>query len=248
MTREIVVDASDRLADIALLRLERLAAAAIDRRGSFALALPGGSVAEALLPRLASRRLDLARTDFFWTDERAVPPDDPESNCGRARRLFLAPAGVAPERVHAFAPESDAPQALEAAAAAGEAELVRTLGATTRLDLVILGVGADGHVASLFPEHALLREPRRWVAALDDAPKPPRGRVTLTLPAIAAARQVLVMAFGAEKAAAIEEACDDPVSRLPLALVLRRAEATLLLLDRAAASRVTGGPPGAPAP
>lgn len=153
---------------------------------------------------------------------------------------------MAEERIHTLVPVDGTPAALEAAAVAGEAELVRTLGAATRFDLVILGVGADGHVASLFPEHALLREQRRWVAALDDAPKPPRGRVTLTLPAIAAARQVMVVACGAEKAGAIAEACGDPVSRLPLALVLRRAEASLLLLDRAAASRVTGGAPGSP--
>jgi 6-phosphogluconolactonase len=128
---------------------------------------------------------------------------------------------------------------LAAAAAAYADELEQLLGSPPRLDLALLGVGPDGHVCSLFPGHPLLREDRRWAAALDDAPKPPPGRLTLTLPTLAAARLVVVVALGAAKAPAVREALERPGSPLPLSLVAARARRVLFLLDGTAAG--TGG-------
>ena len=113
--------------------------------------------------------------------------------------------------------------------------MIAGLGRPPRLDLLWLGVGADGHVASLFPGHPLLAERRRFVAAVVDSPKPPPRRLTLTLPAIAAARCLVVTALGESKAAAVGAALGEAGSGLPLALALAAADQAWLLLDPDAA-------------
>ena len=125
-----------------------------------------------------------------------------------------------------------------AAAAAYAAELTSVLGSPVRLDFVLLGVGPDGHVASLFPTHDLLMEQQQLVAAILDSPKPPPRRLTLTLPALADAERVVVVAFGDEKADVLREAIERDDSPLPLAQLLRRARRPLVLADRAAARRL----------
>ena len=167
-----------------------------------------------------------------------MPPADPESNFGLAERLWLAPAAVPEANRHRL--PAELPD-LEAAAAAAEAEMIAGLGDPPRLDLLWLGVGADGHVASLFPGHPLLAERRRFVAAVVDSPKPPPRRLTLTLPAIAAARWLVVTALGESKAAAVGAALGEAGSGLPLALALAAADQAWLLLDPDAALQL---PPG----
>ena len=235
---EIVVGEASVLADACARRLERAKGDAVAARGGFSLALPGGSVAEAVFPRLARSGLDGPRVSFFWSDERAVPPSDPESNYGLARALWLDPAGVPDARVHRMRGEAED---LERAARDYEGELRDVLGDPPRLDVALLGLGPDGHVASLFPGHRLVDEATRRVAALDDAPKPPPRRITLTLPTLAAARLVVVAAFGGAKAEPVREALDDPASRLPVALLARHASHALFLLDPAAAASLPRG-------
>jgi 6-phosphogluconolactonase len=237
MPPEIIVDHPGALANALATLLERESRRAVAERGLFSIALTGGSVAEAFFPRLARVPFDWSRTEVFWGDERAVPPSDPASNYGRARGLWLEPAGAPPERLHRM--EGEAPD-LAAAAESHAGELVRLLGAPPRLDLALLGVGPDGHVCSLFPGHPLLREERRWVAAIEDAPKPPPRRLTLTLPTLAAARLVVVAALGSEKAPPLREALEDPESMLPVALVTRRAPRVVYLLDPDAGRRARG--------
>ena len=223
-----IVDKPEDLGATLVREVEAEARRALGKSGEFALALPGGSVGASYFPRLAGAAVDWTLTDFFWGDERAVPPEDPESNFGLARRLWLDPAGVPPLRVHRMrAEEPD----LDAAATSYADEMVARLGTPPRLDLALLGVGPDGHVCSLFAGHPVLAERNRWVAAVHDSPKPPPRRLTLTLPALAAARLVVVVATGAGKAPAVREAVSDPTSRLPLALALRGASRALLLVD-----------------
>ena len=232
MLPEIVVGEPAELAERLARRLAEQARRAIATRGFFAIALPGGSLANAFFPRLARLALDWTRVEFFWGDERAVPASDPESNYALARSLWLAPAKVPSASIHRMA--ADAPDQA-AAAAAYEGELLRVLGAPARLDLALLGSGPDGHVASLFPGHRLLREERQLVAFVDDAPKPPPRRMTLTLPALAASELLVVAALGGAKAEIVRQALAEPDSALPLALVLRRARRAVLLLDPEAA-------------
>jgi PPK2 family polyphosphate:nucleotide phosphotransferase len=205
----------------------------VEERGQIGLALPGGSVAEAFFPPLVEA-LRGTVADFYWGDERAVPPDHPDSNFGLARRLLLEPLGVPFERVHRMPAEATD---LAEAAASYQSDLTAALGTPPRLDLVLLGVGPDGHVCSLFPGHGALQERGRFVVAVEDSPKPPPRRLTLTLPVLEAAGLVVVAAFGEGKASVIRAALEDPGSTLPVALVARGARA-LFLLDPAAASHL----------
>ena len=187
-------------------------------------------------PTLAALSLDWRQVQFFWVDERAVAPSDPESNYSLAQALWLAPAGVPGASIHRM--PADEPD-LAAAAAAYSNDLTGVLGPSVRLDYVLLGVGPDGHVASLFPHHDVLAHDDQLVAAVLDAPKPPPRRLTLTLPVLAGAERVVVVAFGDEKAGALREALDQDDSPLPLAAVLRGARRPLVLADRAAASLIS---------
>jgi 6-phosphogluconolactonase len=234
----VIVDDVPTLAEAFVRHLTMAAEEALAARGSFAIALSGGSVARAFLPCLAHAPLDVSRLAVFWADERAVAPDHPDSNYGLARSLWLAPAGIPDTAIRRMTGEA---LDLEGAADDYERALVRRLGAPPRLDVVLLGVGPDGHVASLFPGHPALDESRRQVVALTDAPKPPPRRVTLTLPALVEARLVVVAAFGAEKAEAIRQALEDAGSPLPIARVARRAPRTLWLLDPEAARALRPG-------
>jgi 6-phosphogluconolactonase len=233
MLPEIVVDEAVNLGERLAALFDSDGRRAQQARGLFSVGLPGGSVAVRFFPRLARLPCDWSRTEFFWGDERAVPADDPESNYRLARSLWLDPAGIAPGRIHRM--PADAPD-LEQAAASHAAEMGRILGTPPRLDLVLLGVGPDGHVCSLFPGHPLLQEERRWVAPVLDAPKPPPRRLTLTLPALAAAERVVFVALGHAKSDVLREALAHPGSTLPVALVARRARQAVFLLDREAGS------------
>jgi len=220
-----------RLADDFGAEAERARA----RRGFVAVAIPGGSVAVHVFPALAALPLPWDRVHFFWVDERAVPPSDPASNYAVAHTRWLGPGRVPVGSIHRM--PADGPDLAEAAVAYGR-ELTRVLGAPARLDFVLLGVGSDGHVASLFPGHPALSEERQMVVPVVDAPRPPARRLTLTLPLLAGAERVVVMAFGEPKAAAIHEAIEQRDSPLPMALVLRRAGRSLVLVDEGAASRM----------
>ncbi len=138
---------------------------------------------------------------MLFADERAVPPDDPQSNFRLVRERLLARVGIPAAHVHRM--RAEAPD-LEAAAREYEALLAEPL------DVLVLGLGEDGHVASLFPGSPLLHERARHVGAVWDSPKPPARRLTLLPPAIRAARLVLVLATGASKAEAVSRALESP--------------------------------------
>jgi 6-phosphogluconolactonase len=192
------------------------------------VALPGGSVATTFLPVLAGLAVDWAHIDLFWIDERAVPPDHPDSNYGMASRLLLTPARVPPPRIHRM--QGELPELDQAARRASD-ELRSVAGDPPRLDLALVGVGEDGHVASIFP--GLRRAPVDPVIAVHDAPKPPARRLTMTLPVLADAGIVVVAAFGAAKAEAMRDAIGAS-DRTPVARLLRDASSSLVLLDREA--------------
>jgi 6-phosphogluconolactonase len=215
-------------------------------RGSAAVVLTGGRIAKdaymAVRDSPARDAVDWSRVDLWWGDERFVPSDDPERNERQARETLLDALPLDPARVHPMAP-SDGPDGddPEAAAARYAAELARAAkpGTATlpHFDVVLLGVGEDGHVASVFPEHPVAYEARE-VAAVRGSPKPPPVRLTLTLPAINTAEEVWLIAAGPEKANAVGMALAGagPV-QIPAAGV-HGVDNTLWLLDRAAAHEV----------
>ncbi len=230
MPADLVVAAPEALAWVFA---ERFAAAATAARGRFSCALPGGSVAETFFPLLGRAPVPWNKVEFFWGDERAVGPDDPDSNYGLAKRLLLDPIGADPGRVHRLAGEGGD---LDAAARAYEAEIVRVLGDPPHIDLMVLGLGPDGHVCSLFPGHPLLHERTRYVAPITDSPKPPPRRLTFTMRLLELADTVCVAGFGDSKAESIRAVIEDPDSQLPAALAVRAAPHAVVLVDPAAAS------------
>ena len=237
MKPEIVIEAPQALAHVFADRFAAQARSAIAAGRRFSCALPGGSVAETFFPVLARAPVAWDQVEFFWGDERAVGPDDPDSNYWLAKRLLLDPVGADPRHAHRMAGESDD---LEVAARAYEQEMLRVLGDPPRIDLVVLGLGPEGHVCSLFPGHALLRERARRVAAITDSPKPPPRRITFTMLPLELAGTICVAGFGDSKAEAIRAAVNDPDSRIPVALAIRAARRAFILVDQAAAALLHG--------
>ncbi|MBN2371218.1 MAG: 6-phosphogluconolactonase [Vicinamibacteria bacterium] len=192
-------------------------------------ALTGGASAR-LYPALRSAISDWSDIEIFWSDERAVPPDHPDSNFRAAGEPLLDLIAIPAENVHRMpADEND----LDAAASRYERIL------PPRFDLIHLGMGSDGHVGSLFPDHALLAEKHRRVRAVEDAPKPPPRRLTLTMPVLHRARAIVLTVIGAEKARAAHEALENSRSSLPAALLARGPAPTTMLLDVSAATHLT---------
>jgi 6-phosphogluconolactonase len=214
--------------------------AAIAERDVATIALAGGGTPRRMYERLAAEReLDWARVEFFWGDERPVSPEHSDSNFGMAHAVLLRPLGIDPRRIHRIVAER---AELAAAARDYEEELAKTCGAPDGrppiLDLVLLGMGADGHTASLFPYTAALSEAQRWVV-VNDVPQLSARRITLTFPLIERARTVLVLVTGASKSEALAEVLEgelDP-QRLP-SQRLRALPCVHWLVDAAAASRL----------
>ncbi len=215
-------------------------AEAVTARGAFALALAGGSTPRVLYALLAdpggpfATRMPWQRTQVFFGDERHVPPDHPDSNFRMASQSLLERVPVPAENVHRI--RGELPDA-DAAAAAYERELRAALGEPPALDLVLLGLGEDGHTASLFPGSPALEERERWVVA-PWVERLGKRRITLTLPALEAARQVLFLVTGAGKSAALRRALREPASAEPVpASRVRPGNGRVLwLADRAAAA------------
>lgn len=227
----IVLPDVEALEAAAVRRIVLAAARAQAQHGSFHFALAGGSTPAGVYRRLASAHgLDWRRVRVFWGDERAVPANHPESNQHLARTTLLEHVPIPPEQIHPMPAQAGD---LEAAAREYEALLHEHLGSPPRLDLVLLGLGADGHTASLFPGGDAVREASRWVVAAAAPVIAPR--LTLTPPLLATATALLFLVTGKAKAAALRRvlyAPHDPVDIPPHALP--RA-ATTFLVDRAAA-------------
>ncbi|RCG26703.1 6-phosphogluconolactonase [Streptomyces diacarni] len=238
----------DELAQATAARLLTRLADAQAAHGTASAVLTGGRNGNALLAAVAASgdrdRIDWSRLDLWWGDERFLPENDPERNHTQAREALLDAVPLDPARLHVM-PPSDGPYAgdAEAAAEAYATELAAAAGpdATARVpafDVLLLGVGPDTHVASLFPEHPALRETERTVVGVHGAPKPPPTRLSLTLPAIRAAREVWLLAAGEDKAGAVACALAGSGELQAPAAAVCGSSRTLWLLDEAAASRL----------
>lgn len=222
------------------------AADAIAQRGRFWLALSGGSTPRRLYELLVEppyrERIDWSKAELFWSDERAVAPDHAASNFRMAREAMLDRLALRADQVHRMPAER---ADLDAAAREHQAELARLSGATPgggppRFDVVLLGMGPDAHVASLFPGSAALTERARWVVH-GRASAEPSDRLTFTVPLLNAARLVLLLVAGASKAAALAEVLEGPRDpmRLPSQALDPQGGRLVWLVDAAAASRLT---------
>jgi 6-phosphogluconolactonase len=218
---------------------------AVRANGRFFIALSGGTTPESLYKAITSPafadRFDWSRTTFFFSDERCVPPIDPRSNYALAHKTLFTPLNIGPSQVYRMAGEFNDPQA---AASRYEQELrlaTKTLpSAQPSLDLILLGLGEDGHTASLFPGAAILRDRQRLIAATQ-SPKDPPNRLTMTLAAINRASMVLFLVAGAGKAGVVRAILDPKTEeerQLPASLVRPEEGRVIWFLDRAAAAEL----------
>ncbi|UGY90719.1 6-phosphogluconolactonase [Streptomyces gobiensis] len=246
-TPQVVVHhGKEEMARATAARLITTVVEAQTSRGTASVVLTGGRNGNGVLAAVAASparsAVDWSRLDLWWGDERFLPDGDPERNCTQAREVLLDAVPLDPSRVHAM-PPSDGPYGdnAEAAAEAYAAELAAASqghghGPVPSFDVLLLGVGPDTHVASLFPELPGVRETERTVVGVHGAPKPPPTRVSLTLPAIRAAREVWLLAAGEDKANAVAIALSGAGEiQAPAAGAYGQAR-TLWLLDEAAAS------------
>jgi 6-phosphogluconolactonase len=206
------------------------------------VALTGGGIADEIhreIARLAATddEIDWSLVDFFWGDERYVAPDSDDRNARKARADLLDHLDVDPARVHEIPATDSAPDV--AAAATAYADEVRSVG-SGRFHLVMLGVGPDGHVASLFPGFPQLDVDDAIAVPVTGSPKPPPERVSLTYPALNRADEVWFVVSGEDKAEVVGRALATPppdLHEIPAAGVRGEAE-TIWFLDRESASRV----------
>jgi 6-phosphogluconolactonase len=260
----IVLPDRAALAREAAARFVALAQSALATRGEFSVALSGGATPRDAYDLLASpefaSRVDWARIHFFWGDERAVPPDHPDSNYRMAYETLLARIQPPARNVHRIRAElapADAareyeeelqnffqPQSAQRTQRKKEnpATSVSSMVNPARIDLILLGLGADGHTASLFPHTRVLHERTRWVAA-EYVEELEAHRITLTVPIINAAKNILWLVAGEDKAQTVREVLrgahrpDD----LPAQLIRPRDGRAVWLLDRDAAAQLTIG-------
>ena len=237
---------SDALVDAAGKRLVETIQNAVAARGRALIVLTGGGNGIGLLRYLAAQghQIDWSKVDLFWGDERYVPEDDDERNDKQAREALLDHIDIPSSHVHTM-PASDGEFGSDLAAAALAYEQVLAANAAPgelvpNFDVHLLGMGPEGHINSLFPDTAAVLETTRMVVAVEDSPKPPPQRITLTLPAIQRSREVWLMVSGAAKADAVAGAIGgaQPVS-IPAAGAVG-LETTLWLLDEEAASKLPG--------
>lgn len=233
---ELSVDLAEHVA--------QLAAAACAGRGRFCIALSGGSLMDIVSPALCSAPLrgsiDWSSWHVFWVDERWVPWSSPESNYGLARDRFFSRVPIPREQIHGM------DNSLDPAATAGTYASVLAKvfqlrqGRMPRFDLILLGVGDDGHTASLFPNHPVLAETRAWVAPVLDAPKPPPIRITMTLPLINKSRNVVFVAAGSGKTDIVAKVLNPQMQKqkqkMPAQLVNPSDGELQWFIDRAAAA------------
>jgi 6-phosphogluconolactonase len=247
---EVVVYANaDLLAAAAAARLVTRLVDVQAAKGFASLVLTGGGTGIAVLEELrrspARDAVDWSRLDIYWGDERFVPADSDERNEKQAREALLDHVPVDPKRVHAMAASDgefgDDPDAAAAAYARVLAENARPEdhGDVPTFDITLLGMGAEGHTASVFPESPAVYETERSVVAVRNCPKPPPTRITMTLPTIRHSLDVWLMTAGESKADAVALALAGAGEiQLPVAGARGRRR-TLWLLDRGAASKLT---------
>ncbi|OBI93971.1 6-phosphogluconolactonase [Mycobacterium sp. 1245805.9] len=242
---EVLKD-GDALVEAAGERLVKTIQDAAAARGRALIVLTGGGNGIGLLRYLATRReqIDWSKVHLFWGDERYVPEDDDERNDKQAREALLDHVDIPSSQVHTM-PASDGEFGADLAAAALAYEQLLAANAepgepAPNFDVHLLGMGPEGHINSLFPDTAAVRETSRMVVAVEDSPKPPPQRITLTLPAIRRSREVWLMVSGAGKADAAAAAIGGASPASVPAGQAVGLETTLWLLDQEAASKLPG--------
>jgi 6-phosphogluconolactonase len=246
---QVVVHANAEL--VAAIAAARLMVRLVDlqsARGAASVVLTGGRTGIGMLEQLrqspARDAVDWSRVDIYWGDERFLPPGDPERNDTQAYDALLNHVPVSPERVHPMPAADDKWRDDPEGAAEAYARVLAAQatpedhGPVPRFDVCLLGVGEEGHTASIFPASPAVYETERTVVAVHNSPKPPPTRISLTLPAIRRSAEVWLITAGEAKAAAVAMALSGAGEVQLPAAGARGQRRTLWLLDRAAASKL----------
>jgi 6-phosphogluconolactonase len=239
-----IFDTPQALGEAAAAYVSRLSAEASAERGRFMVALSGGSLPKLLCPPLAAEplrsQIDWSAWHVFWADERLVPLNHADSNFRLARTTLFNHVGIPVAQIYPVDDSFDPAVTAEAYQAVLAQVFEPLPGQYPRFDLILLGMGEDGHTASLFPYHPLLNETHRWVAAIVDSPKPPPERITLTLPVINNARHVAFVTAGAGKAKILARVLQAaaPLGKLPAQLVQPTTGELSWFVDEAAADKL----------
>lgn len=236
---------SEALALAAADRLVEIGNQAVKAKDRFNLVLAGGSTPQVMYQTLASdefrHQLDWKKVHIFWGDERCVPPDDPLGNYHMARQALLDPLAIPGENIHRMAGELEP----DLAAKNYNHELQHHFGQVDfpLFDFILLGLGQDGHTASLFPGSMAVLEREKWVAAVEHVTPPPPfvPRITLTVPVINAAAHVLFLVSGADKAEILGRVLqhEAPDPDLPASLIYPKRGSLTWMIDRAAAAGIS---------
>lgn len=234
MTRLTTLADPEAVAVRAAQEIARLLGGAIERRGVAHLALSGGTTPRRAYQLLASERVSWEAVHVWFADERCVPPDDAESNYLLAAETLLAGAPLADERVHRMPGELGPDEGASRYANELAASFAVGDGKPPQLDAIVLGIGPDGHVASLFPgAQTLDAGDQALCLGVHDSPKPPPERITLSLAVLRAAQRCVLLATGASKSDAMSAAMAAPSRHVPASL-LRRERLTAIVDDAAA--------------
>ena len=221
--------------------IARASAASIAAKGSFTIALSGGSLVKALEGVIGRSDIDFTRWYVFFVDERVVPLSSPDSNYAAAQEALLRKVPIPASHIIPIKEGLPAAQAAEHYAGRmldlPDSVLPRTASGFPVLDLVLLGVGPDGHVASLFPNRKETAATSGWILPVTDSPKPPSARITMTMPVLNAAARVAVVALGAGKSEVVQRALEvqSLPGALPVQLVQPAAGNLTWIVDKAAA-------------
>ena len=238
----------DHLSQAAAERLISIGRAVTASGGRFSLVLSGGSTPRRLFQMLCAApyrdRVDWTKVEFFWGDERSVPPDHPDSNYRMANEALLGRLPLNPEQVHRMKSEDED---LERSARDYQKEIAQVFhlpehGPPPSFDLVLLGLGPDGHTASLFPYTSAIMERESWVVK-NHVPKLNTNRITMTVPILNRAKTILFLVAGGDKAEALHAVLDGPrdPQRLPAQLIQNHGGDLVWMTDAAAATRLDSG-------
>ncbi len=246
MVKTVLIFENDGLmANYAAGEWAAIAGKAVSDKGRFTAALSGGKTPAGLYRKLSGiKKLPWDRTHIFIVDERFVPFEHEDSNYGMIERNLLRHTGIPQENIHPVSTAVDTPgeaaeryeEELASFFKTGNGSLDPPGDGIPRFDLILLGLGADGHTASLFPGAPCLRETSRLAVAVSPSGPAEHERITLTLPVLNNAENVMILAAGDKKAAAAREVIGDKNSLLPAAMVKPGNGKLVILIDRGAAS------------
>lgn len=251
-SREVLVFGSEEELAFSLAKYTaELSDKCIRERGAFTVVLSGGSLVKSLRRLVESpysKSVDWMKWHVFWVDERVVPKDHADSNYKLAYDGFISKVPIPPTQVYAINDSLSA----EGAADDYEACIKQLVDASILLhstatgfpkfDLMLLGMGPDGHVASLFPNHPLVNEKTRWVTFIKDSPKPPPERITFTFPVINSSANIALVVTGASKAGAVQRTLGNKeiTDHLPVGMVSPEYGKLIWFTDKDAVSKLPG--------